>query len=361
MKQALAQPFAPIAPPAVPLGRFLDGPAAAVRLERRTLLLEVRSPGRLVPWIGPAIRGITALRYRASVCRQPREEWTGRWQHCRGCPHLPDCGYGIAFEPEARAPAAAPTPRQHVDGPELTEEPYASIDAVRRLVIAPAFPTITAARRGQALEVQLTSIGTQASATVPGIIAALADAGLRDGLGPDRVRFSIADLQPAADTLVVDPDRLPALAPTGPALPRLTIRLDTPLFLREREARSRRMILAPNFQTFVRHSVRMVREFFPPLRLDPAGDHEDAAARVATVTNSIEPFRQEKASRRTFQRFEMEGVVGSITFADVPGCFLPWLALAGILHVGGHRVAGAGGWTVHTEQPPRPAAPGNPR
>jgi hypothetical protein len=44
----------------------------------------------------------------------------------------------------------------------------------------------------------------------------------------------------------------------------------------------------------------------------------------------------------------MEGVVGACTFADVPAPFLPWLTLAGILHVGGHRIAGAGGWTVVT-------------
>jgi hypothetical protein len=361
MREAIVEPSGPIAASALPLGRFLDGPSSSIRLERRTLLLEVRSPGRLVPWIGPAIRGITALRYRASVCRQPREEWTGRWQHCRGCPHLPECGYGIAFEPEARAPSASPIPADVSEGPVVAENLAGSMDAVRRLVIAPGFPAITAARRGHTFEVRITSIGPQASASVPGIIAAIADAGLRDGLGPDRVRFAIADTRPAVDTLVIDPARLPALPMAGPTLPRLTIRLTAPLFLRERESRNRRTILAPDFQTFVRHSVRIIREFFPGLRIGPANGHDHAAARVALAASDLAIFRQEKASRRTFQRFEMEGVVGSITFADVPGCFLPWLALAGILHVGGHRVAGAGGWTVHTEQPPRPAAPGNPR
>jgi len=361
MRQAIAEPGAPVAAPGVPLGRFLDGPSSNVRLERRTLVLEVRSPGRLVPWVGPAIRGITALRYRASVCRQPREEWSSRWQHCRGCPHLPECGYGIAFEPETRAPATPPTPADVSEGPAIDANLAGSIDAVRRLVIAPAFPTITAARRGHTLEVRITSIGTRASATVPGIIAALADAGLRDGLGPDRVRFAIAESRREADTLVIDPARLPAPSAASPVLPRLTIRLDTPLFLRERESRTRRTILDPDFRTFVRHSFRIIREFFPQVRFEPADGHEDAAACVTAVTNSMEPFHQEKASRRTFRRFEMEGVIGSITFADVPGFFLPWLALAGILHVGGHRVAGAGGWTVQTEQSPRTASAGKPR
>jgi hypothetical protein len=30
----------------------------------------------------------------------------------------------------------------------------------------------------------------------------------------------------------------------------------------------------------------------------------------------------------------------------VPRALVPWLALAGQLHVGGHRVAGAGGWRI---------------
>jgi len=371
MRQAIAPADATTAlraPPATglptgrtsaPLGRFLAAPGTAVSIERCTLALEVRSPGRLVPWIGPAIRGITALRYRAAVCRQPREDWTGRWRHCCGCPHLPECGYGIAFEPDAGAPAAILQPSDQAIAPGRSAEPIGRIDAVRRLVIAPVFPTVTPARRGQVIEVTITSIGTQASATVPGIVDALASAGLRDGLGPDRVRFAVCDRRPAADTLVVDPGRLPALSRSDSALPRLTIRLDAPLFLRERESHARRPILEPDFRMFVRHAVRIVREFFPHLRPEMTEGHEDVAARIATAARSLAPFRQEKASRRTFRRFEMEGVVGACTFANVPGCFLPWLTLAGLLHVGGHRVAGAGGWTVLTG--PADPPPGKPR
>jgi CRISPR-associated endoribonuclease Cas6 len=333
--------------PSIPLGRFLSEFNSALQVERRTLLLEVRSPGRLVPWIGPAIRGITALRYRASVCQQPKETWSDRWKHCRGCLHLSSCGYGIAFEPESTAVATAAVSGL-TDDPHLAS-PAATIDAVRRVVIAPEFPTPVQARRGNSLRVRITSIGSDASATVPGIVAALAAAGQRDGLGPDRVRFSLVDSHPTVDTITVDPAQLPPLVATAPLLPRLTICLDGPLFLREREARSRRMILDPDFATFVRHSLRIVREFFPALSIDSGDLHEDLARSVATVASDLRPFHQDKASRRTFRRFALEGVVGSCSFADVPGCFLPWLALAGILHVGGHRVAGAGGWVVLTD------------
>lgn len=311
--------------PSVPLGHHLGARPSTLRIERRTVTLEFRSTGRLVPWLGPAVRGITALRHRAGVCRQPREEWTDRWRHCRGCPHLRSCGYGIAFEP---------------DGPQGS-------DAIRRLVIAPEFPVAVSARRGTSIRVRITSIGTDVSAVVPEIITALAAAGQRDGLGPDRVRFAIADMTAAPEVLVVDPQRLPA--PTdSPILPRLTIRLDGPLFLREREARSRHMILAPDFPAFVRHARRIVHECFPGLGEKRGDDHESHAAAVAISQSSLRSFHQEKASRRTFRRFDVQGVVGDCTFANVPGFFLPWLTLAGILHVGGHRVAGAGGWTVLT-------------
>lgn len=320
-----------------PLAKYLATPSTALLIERRDLVLELRSPGRLVPWLGPAVRGITALRYRAATCRQPQAEWSTRWKHCRGCTHLPTCGYGIAFEPEATSEPNAPN----------AIAATTTTDAVRRIVIAPAFPALVAAQRGQTLKVRITSIGEGPSATVPGIIDALAEAGRRDGLGPDRVRFALPDPRPIPVAIRVDQSRLPSLDAPAASLPRLTIDLDGPLFLRERESRERRVVLEPDFQAFLRHSIRIVREFFPGLAADGAAA-EAAAARVATVASSLEPFQQEKASRRTFQRFQMHGVVGSCSFAEVPASFLPWLTLAGMLHVGGHRVAGAGGWSIST-------------
>lgn len=313
---------------AAPLAKYVGEPPRALVVERRTVVLDLRTSGRLVPWLGPALRGITALRYRATVCQQPQAEWAGRWKHCRGCSHAATCGYGIAFEPEMTGSHA---------------------DAVRRLVIAPAFPAPIVARRGEAIAVQITSIGVDVHRTVPGVVAALAAAGQRDGLGPDRVRFVVEEESPRGEEIILDPKRLTSLTAPSPTLARLTISLNSPLFLRERESRTRRVILDPDFRTLLRHAVRIVGEFFPSIAPDDTGPFEDVAAAVPTIEQATVPFRQEKASRRTHQRFELEGVVGSITFADVPANFLPWLVLAGLVHVGGHRVAGAGGWTVQTE------------
>lgn len=348
-------------PASVPLGRFMGSQPGLLRIERRRLVLEFRSSGRLVPWIGPAIRGITALRYRAAVCQQPREEWTGRWRQCRGCPHVSSCGYGTAFEPESPSQkmAAASTADDDMTdiGSPPAGPPSSSIDAVRPIVISPAFPAPVVARRGMSLAVQITSVGADAAATTPSIIKALVNAGLHDGLGPDRVRFVLDDLRSPVDAIVVDPLRLPPLAADGPTLRRLKIRLDSPLFLRERDARQRRTILDPGFDTFVRHSVRIIRQFFPTIPHDRYEHGEEVAAGVVALDDDLRPFHQEKASRRTFRRFDLEGITGLRTFADVPACFLPWLTLAGVLHVGGHRVAGAGGWTAHEDPTPELAKP----
>ena len=327
----------------LPLGRYLADQPAAFVIERRSFELELRSPGRLVPWLGPALRGITALRFRAAQCRQPQAEWTDRWRHCRGCPHLPACGYGIAFEPEALAAGSSD---------QLPALPDAAgggrIDAIRSLVMAPEFPAPVAGQTGSRIPVVLTSIGGTASATIDGIVAAMAAAGRHDGLGPNRVRFAIVGHESPSEEIRVDAACLPRVSPASPRLPRVTIRLQGPLFLRERESGHRRQILNPDFRALVRSAVRIIHEFLPAAAIDSPAEWEDLASGVAKVAADLRPFRQERASRRTFQRFEASGVCGWCTFADVPACFLPWLVLAGMLHIGGHRIAGAGGWTVDT-------------
>jgi hypothetical protein len=262
--------------------------------------------------------------------------------------------------------AQSPAPRRETPAiaADVPAGPLPTIDAIRPVVIAPDYLAPVNASPGTILTARATSVGSDAAPHVPAIIEALADAGLRDGLGPDRVRFPLVNPSPRAEVIAVDPARLPSLASPpsgGPILRRLTILLNSPVFLGEREARDRRMISDPSFATFVPHSIRIIRELFPAAKLDEPEAVNTAASQMNAVADELRTFRQAKASRRTFRRFDLEGIVGSRTFADVPGAFLPWLTLAGILHVGGHRVAGAGSWTVETHPATTASATGRER
>lgn len=305
--------------------------APAFFVERHRVEIELRSSGRLVPWLGPAFRGITALRYRAAECRQPRETWRTTWQYCRGCPHMAACGYGQAFEPDAEPDAA-------------------SRYGLRPLVLAPAFPIEPRARAAARFHLDMTAIGPPAVAALPGVLRALVDAGRFDGLGPDRVRFNVVKSTEPPRRTVVRSTSLPKQAASSPLVRDVTLRLTAPLFLRERSRNgSRRRISTPGLEHLLRASMRVVREFFGDAAdCDGRGhlDLDDLAASIHPVAVDLRSFAQDKASRRSQERFGLEGVTGSWHFESLPACLIPWLQLGGILHVGGHRIAGAGGWEL---------------
>src|SRR5438876_10907716 len=73
---------------------------------RTTRTLRFTRPGQLLPWMGPALRGLLALPFKQSVCVQPRAEQDTRWRYCSGCPHMNGCPYGQTLEPDPPAGAA---------------------------------------------------------------------------------------------------------------------------------------------------------------------------------------------------------------------------------------------------------------
>lgn len=315
---------------------------AGLPVVRQHVTIELRGRGRLVPWLGPAFRGITALRHRAATCRQPKETWLSLWQYCRGCPLMGECDYGTLFEPDAPA---------HSDG---------SRDAPRPLVIAPTFPLPTEATPGTTFDLDLLAIGGRATAALPGVMQALVDAGRFDGLGPDRVRFEAVATGSLTRT-VIAAGALPKAAATEPVAHAVTIRLAGPLFLRDRsQPGTRRRMEAPGLMHLLRASMRVAREFLGEEALCPEQGHldlDDLAKAIEPIACDLRPFAQQKSSHRSRERFGLEGVTGSWTFAAVPVCLLPWLHLGGLLHVGGHRIAGAGGWHLGIGEASRGSEP----
>jgi hypothetical protein len=303
-----------------------------------TVLLEFQSSGRLIPWIGPAIRGVVAGRFRERHCRLSLAEQAGPWRRCRGCVHLPSCAYGRTFEPDEQV---LPTPPRPGGAP---------IDVPRTVVLSPAFPAPVRAERGLRLPLSLVAIGASARESLNEIVDVLTDAGRAGIFGSDRLRFGIVD-RGSLLQLALDASSLPdGAAGRGGVASRVRLSLTSPLFLRDRDPRGRPVpCRAPSFHRLVRAAVDAIAAVAWAHSVPVGGDTRGLVAMsrdIRTIAADWRPFDQEKHSNRSRSRFDMKGVVGEAEFADVPRAVLPWLALAGQLHIGGHRVAGAGAWRL---------------
>jgi len=299
--------------------------------------LKLTRSGGVLPWIGPALRGLVAERFKDAVCQQPVGERHTRWTKCTGCEFLPECSYGRTFEPDPPADAKV------FQGQD---------DAARPLVLAPYFPVPEQIRRGLEIPLRVVLCGGHANEDADMLLEMIDHVGRRNGLGPEHVKFELVLANGAAPQrrelnaadLPPHPD-----AVTG-TLPRVGIGLIAPLFLRSRgENGKRRANTRPQLSDLLRASLRTIGQLFrlygEPLEADFAA-LKAAAENVRMVEHCYEPFKQRKWSSRSEQRFCIHGVVGGGVYENVPLALLPWLTWGGRLHVGNHRVAGAGGWRV---------------
>jgi hypothetical protein len=64
------------------------------------LSLGMRDAGPLMPWLGPALRGVVAARLKDRVCRLSAAERQRQGAYCKGCARMAGCPYGETFEPD---------------------------------------------------------------------------------------------------------------------------------------------------------------------------------------------------------------------------------------------------------------------
>jgi hypothetical protein len=199
---------------------------------------------------------------------------------------------------------------------------------------------------------RILAVGSEAVRHLPALVQTLAEAGRRYGLGEEQLRFELVAVGPPPPVKQLDPADLPAHPGALPGqLPRLGIGLTTLLFLREQQQphERRRLVEVPSFAHLMRAALRTVSELFrlfgEPLNADFTALRA-AAERVPLLDHCYEPFTQERNSTRTQQRYAAHGLAGGGVYGDVPLALLPWLLWGGRFHVGGHRVAGAGGWRL---------------
>jgi len=301
-----------------------------------TRLLRFARHGRLLPWLGPALRGLAGGRLRASACVLPVIEQIGARKYCAGCLHMAGCSYGETYEPD-------PAPGLHLAmGWENTARP---------LVVAPAFPLPDTAEPGMAVQVNIVFIGRAAAGHVDKVWEALriggADAAI--GLGDDHVLF---DIESNPDPVLPEEVQLPFDASKDDSwAPLVRVELSSPLFVNEAGPNGRkRAVLDPTFGQLVRAGLRVLGPLHK-LYAEPLPDHvfgyvKTAAETVPTIHAAFHEFRQSKWSHRSKDKFEMRGAIGWAEYGPVPGWLLPWLTWAGRVHVGTHRITGAGGWRV---------------
>lgn len=333
---------APAHDPARPLSvsRPTGGPVHAChawfgpRLEmvRWPLLLRFRSRGRLLPWLGPALRGLLAFSLKRAVCFHPPAVRDTLWKHCEGCPRQRQCPMGATFEPPDTLADRGrhQAPRPVVLSPEMNHQPE-------------SWP-------GMELRASLLLTGSKAMAEGKAVLETLHAAGRERGLGGDGATFDL-DLEGSPSLMALGPVDLPEHPDRGTGkVPRVSIELTSPLFLRGSGMREH--LEKPTFSDLFNAAFRAVEHQLNTrglgVTLDMAA-FRASAANVQGMSGDWSPFTQGHYSSRGATRYGLRGVQGGASFGQVPEGFLPWLVWGGRLHAGDLRVSGAGGWRVVQE------------
>lgn len=303
------------------------------------LTLRLTQAGRLLPWLGLALRGLVAGAFRDQVCVHPPEDRRDetKWLRCKGCPEMAGCAYGQLYEPDLQPGVAA------FRGQE---------DGIRPLVMAPYFPVTESGQVGLEIPVRMMIAGQKRDADVELLLATLDRVGRTNGFGGEQVTFDLVDSGMSTGTgISLDADALPSHSRALPGhLPRVGVGLTAPLFLRNPDKSSAKKRLdRPEFTQLFRAAMRTVSRLFAlagePIEADFA-DLAQAADQVELEDACYEVFSQPHHSNRGNQHRSLYGVVGSGLYANVPMSLLPWMVWGGRLHVGPHRIAGAGSWRL---------------
>ena len=307
-----------------------------IQVLQTTRIIRLARRGRLQPWLGPAIRGLTGGRLKAITCRQSVADQLTNWVTCTGCPLQDGCAYGQTMEP---------------DPPQGRQLHSSQNPPPRPIVFAPQYPLLEFPEAGYHFPIRILLIGPDAIAHSDDIWESLriagADLGL--GLGEEHIPFDVLESE-IPDQLVEV--QLPLEPISDKSLSTVEVKLTSPLFLNRRHGDNRATVLEPTFGDLIRAGLRTLgplhKLYGTSLPEEVFGRVKLAAELVPLRSCQLVPFEQGKWSNRSKQRFKLQGIVGRLIVGPVPEWLMPWLIWSGQLHVGTHRVAGAGGWTVTT-------------
>ena len=289
--------------------------------------------GSLLPWIGPALRGLIGHTFKPLVCMRA----TAATECQEACQQPHECIYGQIFDTVLRRP------KESFRGRENTIRPF---------VVSPYYPVPKNVRAGYEMPVRLVGIGPQVATQLETLVHALDDAGRTRGIKPDNTTFEVIDI--GTETAACDELNAADLPPSPDAipgrLPRVGIGLVTPLCLLEPGfEKGRRAIVVPTFADLFRSALRCIGELFrvydKPLDANFTA-LKQAAEQVPLIEHCYTRFSQPKFSSRSNKSYRLHGTTGGGVYANVPTALIPWLVWGGRLHVGQHRIAGAGSWRL---------------
>ena len=331
--------------------RFANEARGVDVLRSTQICLHVSRPGSLLPWIGPALRA-GGRPARGEVCRFSEQERIGRWEHCARV----RTQRRLFLRPLVRA---RPAPR--FPGPSRGARDRAPLGDVALL----PYPGKRASRNGHPRRDH--AGGPASPAIIDDLLRALADAGRAPGIGEDRVTFRLTRGGSALAALGLRTEDLPAAPRAVPGVvPRLGVGSTAPLFLQKR-SRTARRLPGSCLRLPIWRSSRWTRSiaFCPPSRWDRAarGPQSAAAGGRASSLDRAHCYARSRSTagqlagrdsarrrarsggRRRAPRATLtrKGTTGGGVYGNVPWALVLW---GGLLHVGWHRVAVAGGWRL---------------
>lgn len=306
----------------------------AVHILEQNIKICFERHGRLMHWLGPAFRGAIAVELKEELCvRFVRD---GELPiSCNGCQKQGKCLYAMLFEPPNR----------------VGDFKSGWLEASRGVTICPQFPVSSESAIGATMDVELVVTGVAASNDIAMniLIDAIASAGANNGIGPDRIKFSIVD-EGVRRRTIITPETL-TWKTCDALIPSLTLDVVTPIFFRQSSEgkSSKQAVLNPEFKHYFMGSVRLISGLLADCGIKNDYDYADmsnVSKNIVMASTAYVSFVQKRWSSRSESGYDMRGVTGQAVFHNVPQCALNWLILGGKLHVGVHRVAGAGKWRI---------------
>lgn len=367
---------------------FLDNTEAVgkratrqVQMRVNWLCMRFESSGRVNRWLAPALRGLILKPLRETLCLLSPDEQRERRsflrheldeRYCRDCLRMPECLYGLTFEPDRSRIGDGMVIRGAREGVRAltiaTQYPFESqqpASAIESSVLA-AEHTVDA-HEGDSVFLRVLQIGRAAQDLLPVTIAALNQRGQQRGLGPDRVRFSLENMDAGQEHWILSGTDLPMKLSNG-VVPRLRLVLQTPLFIKtegsgteiptengRKRGYAASPSTAPSFAELFQQSLRTVRRAMNEYGYQEWGMDTDfmelrnAARGVDLIENQLVTIRQPRSSSRQGARWLLSGWSGGMTFSNVPISLIPYLQWGGRLGVGDSRNCGAGLWMLQLD------------